>query len=117
MFRENGVRDIRDLKYGATTHETYPGKNYLAASVNYEWHPLVVTDIFAMINLDDQSWLLTGTMKYSISDEADLLFGGVLALGDAPGTKELPGDILIPELRSEFGSYPDSLFIELRFYL
>ncbi len=120
MFRENGIVDIEDLftdpRSVEPLEEGYLGRNYLAMSAGYEWYPLLRSDLSAVANLDDNSMILTGTLLYSISNESDFVIGGMLSLGKEPDTQTLPGDIMVPVLRSEFGSYPDSLFIEMRLY-
>ena len=48
----------------------------------------------------------------SVSDEADFLFGAMLALGARP-----KGDSLINmDLKSEFGSYPNFYYMEFKLY-
>ena len=63
--------------------------------------------MLAIANLTDHSYLLSLNAVYSLSDEAEL----AVNLG-APIGKKPEG----AEIKSEFGLYPYSFNIEVRFY-
>lgn len=85
----------------------YLGRNYTALGVGYEFTPLLNAEMLAIANLIDHSYLLSFNAVYSLSDEAEL----VVNLG-APIGKKPEG----AEIKSEFGLYPYSFNIEVRFY-
>ena len=51
--------------------------------------------------------LIDPTLIYSLSDNAELVAGMVIGEGDDPRGYRL---------RSEFGSYPDFTFVEMKYY-
>jgi hypothetical protein len=48
----------------------------------------------------------------SLSNEMDLLLGLIFNLGPAPKQ----GSNLVPEIQSEFGTFPNALFLEWKWY-
>jgi len=93
---------------------------------------------WAKASASDRSSLLSPSLVYSISDEADLVVGAMLAFGPRPKAREyevavqmpLPPEdgvcvegapsmgapLPYPELKSEFGTYPNIYFGEVKFY-
>jgi hypothetical protein len=81
-------------------------RRYLAAEADYEVHPLVTAVIVTVLNLDDSSTLLQPSVDWSATEEVSVAFGASLGFGEAPDGYGFA--------RSEFGSYPNLLFVEAR---
>lgn len=80
--------------------------HYLGLNGRYQLTPLVILHGSAIINLNDGSALLEPALIYSLSNNAEIRIGAILALGKRPDDS----------LRSEFGAYPHLGFGELIFY-
>jgi len=52
-------------------------------------------------------------LALSVSDEADFLAGAMIALGQRP---TLPSAVNPLGFNSEFGTYPNSYYLEFKFY-
>lgn len=117
LYRDHGEPEYRDYLLRTVmldmTRESFSAQNYLSLAATYQWHPLITSQLFGIGNLDDQSALVTGTVNYSLADEADLIFGGTVTIGDEPkytGSKT-------PDIPSQYGAAADSIYAELRVYL
>ncbi len=85
----------------------YLCRHYSAFGAGYEFTPLLNAQMSAIANWTDHSYLLSFNAVYSLADEAEFVVNLGAPIGRAP-----EGD----ELKSEFGSYPYSLNIEVRYY-
>jgi hypothetical protein len=102
------------------------GIGYLAVALSQEVTPLLVGNVAVIMNLTDPSALLAPTVTWSISDEVVAVFGGYVGLGRRPEPHPVVLDELPPEPttedltvlrpRSEFGTYPATLFVQLKAY-
>jgi hypothetical protein len=102
------------------------GLAYAALAVSQEITPLLVGNVAVIMNLTDPSALLTPSVTWSISDEVVAVFGGYVGLGQRPEAHpvvldELPpvpttADLTVLRPRSEFGTYPATLFVQLKAY-
>jgi hypothetical protein len=63
----------------------------------------------AIVSLSDGSFELQPSFSVSLSNEMDLILGAVLNFGLRP-------NLGAAEIRSEFGTIPDSLFLEWKYY-
>jgi hypothetical protein len=63
-------------------------------------------------SLSDGSVQLQPILTASLSDEMELLVGLTLNFGAGPETDFGP----LPAIRSEFGTAPDTLFLEWKYY-
>ncbi|MCB9515494.1 MAG: hypothetical protein H6693_04830 [Candidatus Latescibacteria bacterium] len=88
------------------------GRDYLALNLNWQARPLLALSLFALRNLHDASMLLEPALNWDFAQEAAIGAGGLYGLGK--GTHPGPFGIAVP--RSEFGTLPDTVFAELRFY-
>ncbi len=117
-YHGNGVGDP-DEYLGRMTDDAflldpYLGEHYLGVSLSGEVHPLVTLQGVLIGNLLDPSLLVSSGVTYSAADEVELIASAVLPIGRWP-TLERPARML-PQLRSEYGAYPFSLFIQTRVY-
>ena len=91
------------------SRENCSANNYVSLAASYQWHPLITSQIFGIANLDDQSALITATANCSLADEADLILGGTMTIGDEP---EFTGR-KTPEIPTQYGTVPDSVYVGL----
>lgn len=90
-----------------TTGISYLGRNYTAASLGYEFTPLLRGDMSLIANLGDHSMLCSLYAVYSLSNETDLSINMGIPFGKSPeGMK----------IESEFGLSPYLLNIEIRYF-
>jgi len=82
-------------------------RHYLGILGSYEVTPLLVTSLATIINLIDHSVLTSPTVVYSLSDNAEFIAGMVIGEGKEPKRYRF---------NSEFGSYPDFTFVEIKYY-
>jgi hypothetical protein len=116
MYLGNGYASYTDylesVLASGIVRDLYSGRHYAAVAAAYQWHPLFTSQMLALVNLDDESALVSGFGTYSLADEADLVIGGYYTLGDQP---EFMYGLPVP--RSEFGSADRAVSLELRVYL
>lgn len=110
-FYHGGGSDSIDI-YGTSPavvmgESLYLGKKYAALGAGYEVNPLLNVQLSAITNLVDRSYLISLNAVYSLTDESELSMSLGIPQGDGPEAMAL---------KSEFGSYPKSLNIELRYY-
>ncbi len=113
----------------------YFGQHHLGLTAGLQPVPILTLNAFSILNLTDGSGMAGPMLMLSISDEVDLLAGMYAPWGRsariveyAPDDDELPAfcqptagapappTLQCPELRSEFGVAPLSVFLELRAY-
>ena len=85
-------------------------RHVLAAMVAYDFLPILNGSFATLVSLSDGSCAFLPGLRYSVSDESDLLVGVLLGVGRRPR----PGPPVT--LRSEFGSYPDFYYLLYRVY-
>jgi len=110
FYHGSGAGSVSDYSVTSTAtrgESAYLGRNYTAIGVGYEFTPLVKAEMLAITNLTDHSYLLSFNAIYSLSNEAELAMNL-----DAPIGKKPEGT----EIKSEFGLYPYSVNIEVRYY-
>jgi hypothetical protein len=119
MFRGNGISQasgyLNEIITRTSGSMLYLGKNYAIFAVEYEFYPLLNGTISALTNLIDPSTMFSAYLRYSLSNEADFIAGGALPAGKAPQTFFI-GALPFPDIKSEFGTSPKSIFAELRFF-
>jgi len=110
FYNGSGFDSINDYAEALTATEsesTYLGRNYSALGIGYELTPLLNAQMLVMANLMDHSYLLSFNSVYSLSDEAELAFNFGIPIGKKPEGVEI---------ESEFGLYPSTVNIEVRYY-
>ncbi len=85
----------------------YQDRDYGALGMGYEVTPLMTVSFIALANINDSSWLFSGNLLYSLSDESELS----LVLSAPVGHKPTPTDP-----GSEFGHQPEMALLEYRAY-
>jgi len=85
----------------------YLGRDYMALGLGYEFTPLLRGQMSLIHNLGDNSGLCSINAVYSLSNEAELALNLGLPFGKRPEGARI---------RSEFGLYPYSINLEVRYY-
>ncbi|HUU01207.1 MAG TPA: hypothetical protein VM425_07210 [Myxococcota bacterium] len=90
----------------------HAGRHIMGVVATYEILPILTGSLAWIFSFSDFSSLIQPGLSLSVSDEADFMFGAMIALGARP-----KGDsVLNMDLRSEFGSYPNFYYMEFKFY-
>jgi hypothetical protein len=92
------------------------GRHYLGGALVYQFTPLLPGTFFFLFNLGDGSFIFAPQLDYNAAENIYLSAGSYLGFGKSPSA--IPGRPGEPgvSLRSEFGSYPDMLFVSFRVY-
>ncbi len=85
----------------------YLERDYTALGLGYEFTPLLRGQMSLINNLGDNSGLCSINAVYSLSNEAELALDLGLPFGKRPESARI---------RSEFGLYPYSINLEVRYY-
>lgn len=88
------------------------GIAYVGLSASYEVTPLINLSLSTLGNVTDPSAFVSLAVSWSVAENADLLAGSYVGLGERPEA----GPLLIPQVRSEFGLYPAFGFLQVRTY-
>lgn len=91
------------------------GQVYAAVAVGQELTPLVQSSLAVIANLGDPSALVAPSLSWSVANNASLSAGAYLGLGPRPELAVLNG-IAIPDLQSEFGAVPVTVFVSMGSY-
>ncbi|MFC1532821.1 hypothetical protein ACFL7M_05605 [Thermodesulfobacteriota bacterium] len=101
------ISDYGALMTSAKGKSQYLGRNYTAVGMGYEFTPLLNAQILVITNLDDDSYLWKLNAIYSLSNESELALDFGVPLGKKPESTAV---------KSEFGLYPYSINIEIRYF-
>jgi len=91
----------------ATREGIYLARRYVAAGASYEISPLLIGNLVTIMNLVDDSSLISMNAVYSLADETEMAFNLTLPFGEKPEGMEL---------KSEYGLSPYSINLEWRTY-
>jgi hypothetical protein len=112
----NGASDRDDLLASLNRVETgralQMSEHVIGALASYDLFPLLTGAIASLVSASDGSVLVLPQLDYSVSDESTLTCGAMVAAGQRPRDGGGP----LPELRSEFGTYPNFYFLQYRIY-
>jgi hypothetical protein len=100
------------------------GRAYGALSVAQQLTPLISGSAALIANIEDGSAFVAPSLSWNASDNTVVAAGGFVGLGKRPttvvGDVPLPdGQVLtteVPQLQSEFGTYPAVAFLQVRTY-
>ena len=87
------------------------GRCYWGTSFTQQLHPLLIGTFTTLVNFTDSSLLLTPAVTWSLSDNSEILAGGMFGIGE--GVEEING---LPIMGSEYGAVPATLFLALKVY-
>ncbi len=119
LYNENGVIDPDDyLAELSSEPETglFLARHYVLFSLDHEIHPLIRWDGSILWNAVDGSGQIALDAAFSLADEADLIVGLSEPFGDGVGIGTRPGESPI-RMQSEFGVYPEVMYLEVRVFL
>ena len=109
----NGAGDPHNLdaalvrtQYGSSLQLS---RNLAGVSVQYDFTPIITGRLAVINSLTDGSTELQPSVNFSLSNEMDLLIGLMLNFGPSP--KSAAGGV-----QSEFGTIPDILYVEWKYY-
>ncbi len=112
----NGAGESSRLEAGLARFQNgaslHVGQNLLGALASYELSPLVTGRLAAIASLTDGSVQIQPTLTLSASDNTDIILGASLNFGRRPEATPPVG----LEINSEFGTYPNFLFGEIKMY-
>ena len=89
------------------------GAHLIGVVATYEIIPILNGSLAWIFSISDQSSLIQPGLVLSISDEAEFIFGAMIGLGARPVASGIAG---VPQLESEFGTYPNIYYMEFKFY-
>ena len=116
----NGAGDSSDLKASllrsATGQSVSLGEYLAGLQLSYDFHPLLTGQAVWIYSFSDASSLVSPTLTYSVSDEADFICGATMGFGERPSSMQVMPGLNIPVPESEYGTYPDVFFMEFKFY-
>ncbi len=94
------------------------GRHYLSLGSTWQITPLLPFTGLVIADLGDLSLVLAPSFEYGLSQNVDLAAGAYVGIGRRPEIAGLPaGPLPRPDLlRSEFGSYPDLVYLSFRAY-
>lgn len=87
-------------------------RHLLGVLFKYDIIPIVVGQLVGIYSLSDNSFLVQPALDISVSDEVELILSATLGFGNRPEQNFF----MVPRLRSEFGTYPDTYFAEIKWY-
>lgn len=84
--------------------------NVSGLMMSYPLIPVLTGSLATMASWDDGSVMVQPGLGWSAADEVDVSLGGLLAFGERPTTTGMP------ELKSEFGTWPHMVYLQLKAY-
>jgi len=115
-FLYNGGGESDDINTGFHRLQTgriiHAGRWLGGLTASYELTPLITGQLAVIRSFSDRSTQIQPTLTWSLSDNSELIIGASLNRGRRP-TLDGSGN---PFIRSEFGTYPHSIFAEFKIY-
>lgn len=114
LFNGQGEPDRLSLGLVRVSHgqSYHMGRHVLGVTASYEVLPIVTGQLAAIASLDARSAQIQPSVTWSASDNIEVIGGAIVSLGERPvGTSPL-----VPGLQSEFGTFPDFYFLEVKAY-
>ena len=114
LYNGQGEPDRLSLGLTRVSHgqSYHMGAHVLGATASYEILPILTGQLAAIASLDARSAQIQPSFTWSASDEIEVVGGAIVSLGDRPSG----ASPFVPNLQSEFGTYPDFYFIEVKAY-
>jgi hypothetical protein len=92
------------------------GRHYVGAGLTYQLSPLIPVSILAISNLNDFSFMISPSMEYNILENIYMSAWAYIGIGNEPEYLFQISSISEWGMKSEFGTYPDTVFTSLRIY-
>jgi hypothetical protein len=103
----------------ASGRSLHMGRHLVGVLASYPILPILQGSLAWIFSASDASSLIQPGLALSVSDEADFLFGAMIALGPRPKGWNFDADDPLSQnlgLQSEFGTYPNFYYMEFKFY-
>jgi hypothetical protein len=107
-----GYADVLGDRRLARGESYFLGRWLAGAALSHQATDRLGLSVSALTNLADPSASFTPSVTYDVGQSARVSLGGLLSLGEAPAA----GSGGVPELASEFGSYPSLGWTRLSVY-
>jgi hypothetical protein len=88
------------------------GENLLGLVAGYDILPILVGYLGWIVSLDDGSFQFQPRFTWAAADEIEVLAGAIVSAGERPDVQP-PATL---RLRSEFGTFPDVYYAEVKLY-
>ena len=115
-FLYNGLGDPDDLNASfarlAGGHTFHAGRRIAGFLTAYDLLPILRGSLAALVSIDDRSFQVQPGLTWSAGDNTELLVGGIWNVGEEMNDI----DDKEPGAQSEFGSYPQILYMEYKRY-
>jgi hypothetical protein len=112
----NGAGDPDDLNASflrfATGNILQMSHHLTGFLISYEFQPIIVGQVIWLHSWDDSSSNIQPILTWSATDNIDLLIGANINLGERPS--ETPA--MIPQIESEYGTFPNLYFFQFKWY-
>ncbi len=110
-------RYLAHVMTGGLELDPYMGEHYLGVMLNGEALPVLTIQGAILANLTDPSVYFSPALTYNAADEVDLIVTGAIPLGHRATVKTSGAGLLsLPELGSEYGTYPYMISFLTRIY-
>ncbi len=76
---------------------------------SYQFLPVVIGQFVWIHSISDRSNLFQPSLYISLTDETDIIAGATISKGERPLETT-------SQIQSEFGTYPDNYFLEVKYY-
>jgi len=115
-YFHNGAGDSDDLEASLLRLGTggllAMSEHLLGGVVAYDLLPILVGEALTIVSLDDGSVQVQPRLRWAAADEIEVLAGALFHAGSRPTTDALG----LVRLRSEFGTFPDVFYGEVKWY-
>ncbi len=126
LYNQNGADDdpveiTKNWTRLASKSMIQVGRHLLGASASYQYSSLTTARLGAIYSLSDKSVQIQPSMTTSMTDDMELIVGGILNFGERPSAQLRVNPFLgvyslETQINSEFGAQPHTFFIEGKFY-
>lgn len=115
-YFHNGAGDVDDLEASLLRLSTggllAMSEHLIGAVAAYDLLPILIGEVLGIVSLDDGSLQVQPRLRWSAADEIEVLAGAILNAGARPTTDALG----LVRLRSEFGTFPQVYYAEVKWY-
>lgn len=114
LYNGQGEPDALSLGFARVNHgqSYHMSRHVIGATASYEILPILTGQLAAIASLDARSAQIQPRLTWSVADEIEVIGGAIVSLGERPaGTSPFA-----PNLQSEFGTFPDFYFLEVKAY-
>ncbi len=96
----------------ASGNSLHLSRHLMGIMASYEIYPILNGQLAWLFSYDDTSSQIQPGLTWSVADEVDILAGASINIGEHPRGNSA----VTPEIKSEFGTFPDVYYLELKVY-